>query len=115
LFKGLTEYVTKELTEPKFIANLINSFMASLEERGVKEDLVVRVPNTISPRVINSLLIRKFLQRLENESVEIGAFSGGVEIKMREQKMTIDITNTAVCELLAHYIRSDFRNLVFQT
>ena len=115
LFKELSDYVTKHLVEPKVIAELINSFMASLEEKGIEEDLIVLVPNSISPRAVNALLVHQFLAKLEKQSVALGDFSGGVQIKLRDRKITIDISDAAVRELLASYIRSDFRELVFQT
>lgn len=115
LFKELLDYVSKQLADPKLIANLINSFMSSLEEKGIEEDVAVLIPGTISPRSINSLLVRQFLERLEKQSVAVGDFSGGVQIKLRNRKITIDVSDEAVRELLASYIRSDFRELVFQS
>lgn len=114
LFKELLEYVAKQLSDPKLIAGLINNFMSSLEEKGLQEDIGVLIPSSISPRAVNSLLVRQFLERLEKQSVSIGEFSGGVQLKLRDRKITIDITDEAVRELLASYIRSDFRDLVFQ-
>lgn len=115
LFKELLDYVSKQLADPKLIANLINSFMSSLEEKGIEEDVAVLIPGTVSPRSINSLLVRQFLERLEKQSVAVGDFSGGVQIKLRNRKITIDVSDEAVRELLASYIRSDFRELVFQS
>ena len=114
LFKELLEYVAKQLSDPKLISSLINNFMSSLEEKGIEEDIGVLIPSSISPRAVNSLLVRQFLERLEKQSVSIGDFSGGVQLKLRDRKITIDITDEAVRELLASYIRSDFRDLVFQ-
>lgn len=114
LFKELDEYVSKQLSETKLIADLINSFMSCLEKKGIEENIIVSVPESVSPRSINSLLVRQFLERLEKHSVAIGDFSGGIQIKLCNRKVTIDISDEAVRELLASYIRSDFRDLVFQ-
>jgi V/A-type H+/Na+-transporting ATPase subunit E len=114
LFQELSEMVIAQLSDPKWIAELINSFMASLEEKGIEEDLLILIPRTIPSRAINGLLVRQFLDRLEKQTVSVGDFSGGVQIKLRDRKITIDISDSAVKELIASYIRSDFRELVFQ-
>jgi len=114
LFHGLAEYVAKEMADPKLISNLINSCVTSLQERGVDENLSIIIPQTITPRTINSLLVQHFIERLQEKSVILGDFDGGVQIKLRDRQITIDISDRVVRELIANFIRHDFRDLVFQ-
>ena len=113
-FRGLAGYVSKELADTKLIANLINCCMKSLQENGIEEDISVIIPQTIAPRAINSLLVQQFIDRLKDKAVIVGDFDGGVQIKLRDRQITIDISDRAVRELIAQFIRSDFRDLVFQ-
>ncbi len=114
LFHGLAEYVAKEMADPKLISNLINSCVMSLQEKGVDENLSVIIPQAITPRTINSLLVQHFIERLQEKSVILGDFDGGVQIKLRDRQITIDISDRVVRELIANFIRHDFRDLVFQ-
>ncbi len=111
--KELADLVGKEMAEPKVIANLLNAFMRSMEEKGVEEDFVAVIPKGISPRSINDLLAAKTLEKLRSHSVQVGDFAGGVQIQMKGRQITIDITDAVVRELIAQYIRRDFRDLVF--
>lgn len=114
LFNGeLAQVVEKEMAEPKVIAGLLNSFMRSLEEKGVEEDVVAVIPKGISPRAINELLVGKVLERLRGGSVVVGDFGGGLQVQLKGKKITIDISDTVVRELIAQYIRRDLRDLVF--
>jgi V/A-type H+/Na+-transporting ATPase subunit E len=113
-FKGLSEYVAKEMADPNLIANLINCCMKSLQDKGVEEDISVVIPQTISPKAINSLLVKHFIDRLKEKSVVLGDFNGGVQITLHDQQITIDISDQVVRELIANFIRRDFRDLVFQ-
>ena len=113
-FHGLFDYVAKEMADPKMIANLINCCMKSLQEKGAEEDISVIIPQTISPRAVNNLLVQQFIERLKEKSVILGDFDGGVQIKLRDRQVTIDITDRVIRELIAQYIRHDFRELVFQ-
>lgn len=110
----LTELIAKEMREPKVIAHLINSLMRSLEEKGIEEDFVAVIPKEITPRSISSLLATQILAKLENRVAALGDFAGGVQIGLKGRQITIDISDTAVRELIARYIRRDFRDLIFQ-
>ncbi len=112
--KELNDLVAKETASPHLIVQLIESFMRSLEEQGIEEDFEVFIPKEITARSINALLGQSILDRLKNKSVELGDFHGGVQIKMRGRQITIDISDEVVRELIAAYIRRDFRDLIFQ-
>jgi V/A-type H+-transporting ATPase subunit E len=109
--RELTQLVGKEMADPKVIANLINAFIGSMG--GVEEDFIAVIPKEISPRSINQLLAAKVLERLDNQTVVVGEFGGGVQIKMKQRQITMDITDTVVRELIAQYIRRDLRELIF--
>jgi V/A-type H+-transporting ATPase subunit E len=111
--RQLTEVIAKETADPKVIANLLTSFMKAMEERGIEEDFAAVIPKHISPRTINALLTQQILERLKGHSVSIGDFEGGVQIQMPSRQITIDISDQVVRELIAQYIRRDFRDLVF--
>jgi V/A-type H+-transporting ATPase subunit E len=112
--KELSDLVAKETGNPQLIVKMIESFMHSLEEQGIEEDFEVIIPKEIPARSINALLGQKILDRLKNKSVELGDFRGGVQIQMKGRQITIDISDTELRELIAAYIRRDFRDLLFQ-
>ncbi len=113
-FKELSEYVSKQTSDPQLIANMINACLKVLQEKGVEEDLSAVIPQTISPRDMNRLLVKQFLERLQEKSVVLGDFGGGVQIKLRDRHITIDISDRVVRELIGNFIRHDFREFVFQ-
>ncbi len=112
--RELADLVIKESSSPQLIVQLIESFMRSLEEQGIEEDFEILIPQEITARSINALLAKSILERLKNQSVELGDFHGGVQIKMTGRQLTIDISDVVIRELIATYIRRDFRDLLFQ-
>ena len=112
--KELADLVAKETGTPNLIVKIIESFMRSLEERGIEEDFEVFIPKEITARSINALLGHNIMERLKNKSVQLGDFRGGVQIEMKGRQITIDISDLVVRELIAGYIRRDFRDLLFQ-
>ena len=111
--KSLSGLVSKEMKDPKVIAHLINSFMKAVEEQGIQEEFVARIPKEISPKSINALIAERSLEKLQKQSVELGDFSGGVKIQMKGSQVTIDMTDETVKELIARFIRRDFRDMLF--
>jgi len=109
----LSQLVNKEMSDPQIVANILNSFMQMMEKKGVEEDFIAVIPKDISPRTINQLMAARMLEKLENKSVEVGGFLGGAQIKLKGKQITIDASDTVVRELIAQYIRRDFRDLLF--
>lgn len=111
--KELANLVTAEMAKPKLIVELLSSFMRAMEEKGVEEEFIAVIPKEISPRSINELLASRILEKLQNKTVTVGDFEGGIQIKLKGKQITIDISDSVVRELIAQYIRRDFRDLVF--
>ena len=109
----LSDLVLHEMADPKLIVHLIDSFMKSMEEKGIEEEFVAVIPKQISPRSINALLGSHILERLQKQSVVVGDFAGGIQIQLKGRQMTIDISDATVRELIADYIRRDFREMIF--
>jgi V/A-type H+-transporting ATPase subunit E len=111
--RELSEIVDQEMGDPKVVASILSSFLKSMEDKGIEEDFVALIPKSISPKSISALLAAKVMERLRKESIQVGDFAGGVEIRLKAKRITIDITDRAVRELIGQYIRRDFRDLVF--
>jgi len=84
-----------------------------MEEKGIDDDFVALIPKSITPRSINALLLSHVLERIKKEGIKAGDFMGGVQIQLKNRKISIDISDTAIREMIAQYIRRDFRDLVF--
>ena len=103
----------KETANPKLIADLINGLVTTIEKEGIKGDVGVVIPQQVSVQDVNALLLEGVRKRLKNKPLEIGDFDGGVQVKLSGKKMTLDLTDYALKELLANFARKDFRKLIF--
>lgn len=109
----LQSILDKQMADPKIVAELINGVVKAVEKEGLATELSAVIPRMVSPDDINSLLIENVRKRLREKPLEIGSFGGGVQVKLVGKKMTIDLTDQAIKELLANYVRKDFRKLIF--
>lgn len=112
----LSVLIERDMENPGLIADLINAIVKALEKEGLAADLTALVPQKIPVRSLNELLLQEVVKKLNNESVSIGHFNAGVQLKVNGKKLTIDISDEALKELLATNIfRKDFRKLVFNS
>lgn len=112
--ENLSTVIEKGASDPNLIANLINTIIKALEKDGLAANLSVLVSKAVSPREINELLAQDVLKQLKDNTVEIGNFNAGIKLKLNNKKVTIDLSEVALKELLATYVvRKDFRKMIF--
>lgn len=106
--------IDKGSGDPQLIANLINAIVKAIEKGGLTTDLTVLIAKDVDPRKVNEALLADVVKQLRNGGVQLGEFAGGVQVKLKDKQMTIDISESALKDLLSSYvIRKDFRKLLF--
>jgi len=109
----LTRLIQKKMQSPDVIAHLIEAVIHALKKEGMDANLSVYVPAAVPARVINEKLTEQIIESLKEKSVLVSPIGGGIEVKLHDQNITIDISDTAIKELVASYIRKDFREMFF--
>jgi V/A-type H+-transporting ATPase subunit E len=110
----LPALIDKGSSDPQLIANLINAIVKALEKDGLTADLTALVAKGLDPRKVNELLLSDVVKHLRGGSVQLADFAAGVQVKLSDKKMTIDVSETALRDLLASYVvRKDFRKMLF--
>jgi V/A-type H+-transporting ATPase subunit E len=110
----LTKLIAKPMQDPKLMAHLINAIIHALEKEGTKSDLSVVISSALSAKAVNELLASEVLQRLKEKGVLISSLGGGVEVKLLNDNITIDLSDETIKEMVAAYIRKDFREYLFR-
>jgi V/A-type H+-transporting ATPase subunit E len=113
LDQELAKQITKQTQDPRLLAELITAMVKGIEKDGLDTSLSAHIPASVSPRAVNQLLAQGVLEKLKEKSVLVGNLTGGIEITLPNEKMTIDLSDKALKELVAQYIRKDFREMIF--
>lgn len=109
----LSDLVKKGTKSPDIIAKLIDCLVKAIDRQGISADISALIPKEIPEKEVNLLLAENILNQLKQHSVQVGNFAGGAQIKLSDKGLSIDITDSAIQELLSRYVRSDFRKLIF--
>ena len=110
----LTNLVAEQSAKPEIVAQLVNSVVAAIDQRGISTDLSVDIPANVSKEQVIKALSQAVIKKLRNEGIVIGSFAGGIKVHMHDKNITVDLSDSALKELLAHYVRKDFRELLFR-
>jgi V/A-type H+/Na+-transporting ATPase subunit E len=114
--KSLSTIIEKKSADPQLVASLINAIVQALQKEGLSANLNAIIPETINPDDVNTLLLNDVTNALKGGTVEIGSFAGGAQIKLSDKKMTIDISDKALKDILSNYVvRKEFRKIVFES
>jgi V/A-type H+-transporting ATPase subunit E len=108
----LAEMVEKSTASPQAIASLLDGIVTALKKDGLDADLEALVAKHVNPSEVNALLAQGILEKLKS-GICVGDFSGGAQVRVKDKRITIDISDQAIGELLSGYLREDFRKLFF--
>ena len=111
----LARLIAKQTQEPKVLVDLIQAVVKAIDKEGIEAKLSVYVPAAVPARSINALLFNEILEKLKEKSVLVGPLTGGIAVKLYKENITVDISDAALKELVANYIRKDFREMIFST
>ncbi|MGE5196755.1 MAG: V-type ATP synthase subunit E [Anaerolineae bacterium] len=109
----LSDLIAKQMQDPKVLAELINAIVKALEKEGLDADFSVYVPAAVPARSVNMLLAQRILDKLKEKSVLLSSIGGGIEVKLHHNHITIDLSDTALKDLMASYMHKDFREILF--
>ncbi|MCH9608951.1 MAG: V-type proton ATPase subunit E [Chlamydiales bacterium] len=114
LNESLIEWVADQTTDSKVSAKLVSILVESIEKEGIGADFSALIPKVGSPKEVNALLIDSIVKKLKEKSVVVGEFMGGVQLKLHDRKLTLDVTEESLVELFKLYLHKDFRDRLFQ-
>ncbi|NGX47364.1 MAG: V-type proton ATPase subunit E [Chlamydiae bacterium] len=113
LNRNLASMIAKATSTPQVLADMVSAVIKAVEEEGLETELSVIIPASIEPRQVNELLGKELLELLKEKSVIVGPKKGGIELKLHKENITIDISSSALLELMTRYIRKDFHKYFF--
>ncbi len=109
----LSKQLGQRLREPDVLGALVTAVVNAVEKEGLDTDISAFIPAAVPAASVNAFLTEKILHRLKEKSVLLMPIGGGVEVKLHKEHVTIDISEATLKELVAQYIRKDFRELFF--
>ncbi|MDN3508022.1 MAG: V-type ATP synthase subunit E [Simkaniaceae bacterium] len=107
------DMATSEMKKGDVVAAFISAMVKAIEKGGIEGDLTAEIPASVTAKDIAAALAADVKKRLGSEPVVVKELQGGARIKVEAEKLTLDMSDETVKELLSFYARDDFRSLIF--
>ncbi len=102
-----------EMRATNFAGKLLEALISAVEKEGLSADFSAVVGKTVSAKEVCDYLHTRFLEKLREKGVQIGDFQEGVRLKLHDKRISFDITDVALKELLVTYARGEFLKKMF--
>lgn len=110
---SLEKLIVKSTQGSETVAKMIEVLLGAVQKEGISANLKAHVPKGTELRELSSLIAADVLGQLEENPIEIGNFNGGVQLELVDKKMRLDMSDRAIQELLAPFVREDIRKFIF--
>ncbi len=108
--KLLGEKVANALCDEPSLAKLVTSLVAAIEKQGMGASLELIIPQCVDSKKLAEEIGQEALQRIKMESQPL---KGGFKLILKDEYLTLDMSDQTVAQLLGSYVRKDFRDLFF--
>ena len=111
--EALQKLVQTPLKDLSVISQLITTIVKAIDEEGIDADLSAYVQKEIPAKKVNELLASSIIDKLKEKSVVVEGTNAGVQIKIHDENITMDLSDEALKELVSQFVRRDFREMFF--
>lgn len=99
----------------ELVAKMITVVLEAIEKEGLSSKYTVYLSKRISQEQILQYVNSTIVELLKKQSVEIGHFEGGLQVKLKDKQITLDLTDKTLKELIGSFLKPSFRNILFSS
>ena len=111
--QDLDRQIERAMGKEDAVAEAIRVLFGLIEKGGQGVNLNVLRPKHVNIEAVSSKLTHDFAEKVKMNAIQIDDIKGGAEIKLKDKKVTIELTDAAVKELLASYVIPELRAKIF--
>lgn len=111
--KKLGHLIDSKLKNPNIVAEIIDALVQGVKTEGVFGSLIASIPHNLSKEEVNHLLLSETVEELKEHPIEIGNFHGGAKLKLVDKNLVLDMSETALKEVLSSFVSPSFRKYFF--
>lgn len=109
----LSVELEKSAGNPEVIGKLVNVIIESIAKEGISADISVIIPHKVDPKAVSAHIAQGVVEKLKVGPIELGNFAAGVQVRLNDRKMTLDITDKTLKEVLGRFVPTTFHDVIF--
>lgn len=114
LFTDQLQQVIEAISsQEEVVADLIDKLVSHLREQGFQGAISPFIPEKADSEKVAGLVAKKSLKSLE-APISLDSLAGGVQLRLADKGLTLDLSSDTILELIASFVRSEFRGILFK-
>jgi len=111
--KALSQLLASKMQDADQMALVLDALIAAIKKDGLDADIEVTLGQALDKQQLVQALAPAIREYLKDAKFAAGLFSGGLSVHLRDEHLVIDVSDEALRELLARFLRKDFRQMLF--
>ncbi len=112
--ENLREEIEKVVGTKEVLVSCIEALLKIAQREEGGEDFSLVLPEKEKELLLREMA-RKGLAKWEEKMIFIEGTKGGVQLKLEKKRVTLDMSEEALFDLLSRYMRSDFKEFIFNS
>lgn len=113
LDRSLLASIVEKTNSDEIVTKMIDAVVTAVQKEGLGTDLEVVVSQSVDPKQLLAALSNEVKKTIGENGIVIGEIQSGVQVRIIDQNMSIDFSGNVLKELLANFVREDFRKILF--
>ena len=113
--QGLLQKIRDGFQDPNILGECLKVICQSLNSMGSNVDPLIIVSKKFDKNQLSQMIVKLGLEHLQNKIIPKGDFSSGIQIRIENENLTIDITDQAVEQLILKFSSDTLKKLIFNS
>jgi hypothetical protein len=111
---ALSKIAHDALSPPEVVAKLVEAMIQGIKKEGLALDLELFISQNLSKEALCQALAAQVMNELNKQSIQLGSFNAGVELRVKGQGLVVVLTDDTLKEVVSSYIRKEMREQLFK-
>lgn len=111
--EDFSSLIESQASSENIVAEIIKTLLSIADKQGWGKDISAEVGKSVNTEKLSQVLGSEVMGRLKGGSIQVSSIKGGAQLKLHGKKITLDLSDQALKDLLGKFLRKDFRRFLF--
>lgn len=111
--KQFMQILQQHTSKKEVVAQIISALLHIVETQELQH-FTVFVPEQSDVQQLAAQVGRGFMDQLQKKIIPLEGLTGGAKLKIEDKSLVIDLSDEAIEQLLAKFVRKEFRKILFK-
>lgn len=105
----------KVIADKDLISKLVATIISAVDKEGLDAHFTVFLSKSMSQEEVSRYLAEKVVARVKNGEISIETTpANGAKVVLKDQKMSVDISEQSLKELMGSFLKESFKDVLFK-